>query len=603
MAQAVWARTLSRGVMNASREKQIADVSDRMMAIKQTYLHPDAPVVSLFEDVCGIARSIDCLRVEKIHSKYMFVCTENRYGDGIVPSEVLDLIAKIFKNGFKTSALMNPACMELPPVSTPEYDKLKAFNFKITQDSAGQLPPYDCDAKFASYTCGHTSMGLRCFNAEVPVPTSMPERFDKISHEGKLSLTRLREVQPDYAKACDEGIEWKVFRYEFVKQFPWVSNLAQEAGNAGQQIARCESRMSLMFKIASIANRHHADGAIDWDNVIREATRAGSLFPGEIDGLVKYVKELSGGLANPIFLNELRDFSRQLTSQCVVTGSMAKSLAETQIKNEGAAVTFKLACMKAMTCATGKFARDGHQMLLKPGDVTALSSDKKSTIVMVADEFLQKVRQIAKKQGVTADTVAYGTIVGLTDVRVVHFAFNKPDERLGNCKTLPDIGAAFTAALATHVGKSVASPWSQTECVPKAVATQGRGSDVKEYTASGRWSNQVEKLSDKGFEVGAKVALASDTSGEKIYELISIDAANGVKLKHATGKAVCHPIDDFLRGRFVVSTIVKDSFAISSQCNLLAHVPVHLHSLSSFPHLIYITARLLVSSMFLAALP
>ena len=191
----------------------------------------------------------------------------------------------------------------------------------------------------------------------------------------------------------------------------------------------------------------------------------------------------------------------------------------------------------------------------------------------------------------------------MTDVRVVHFAFNKPDERLGNCKTLPDIGAAFTAALATHVGKSVASPWSQTECVPNAVATQGRGSDVKEYTASGKWSNQVDKLSDKGFEVGAKVALASDTSGEKIYELISIDAANGVKLKHATDKAVCHPIDDFLRGRFVVSTIVKDSFAISSQCNLLAHVPVHLHSLSSFPHLIYITARLLVSSMFLAALP
>ena len=337
-------------------------VHDEMMAIKQAYLQPDAPVVSLFEDVCEIARTVGQLRMEKIHSKYMFVCMENRYGDGIVPSEVLDLIVKIFRNGFKNSALMNPACMELPPTHTPEYEKIKAFNFKIMRDSAGQLPLYDCDAKFASYTCGHTNMGLRCFNAEVPVPSSKPERFDKISHSGKLSLARLREVQPDYAKACDEGIEWKVFRYEFVKQFPWVSNLAQEAGNAGQQIARCESRMSLMFKIASIANRHHTDGAIAWDKVIQEATRAGSLFPGEIDGLVKYVKELSGGLANPIFLNELRDFSRQLNTQCVVTGAMAKSLADVQIKHEGAAVTFKLACMKAMTCATGKFARDGHHM-------------------------------------------------------------------------------------------------------------------------------------------------------------------------------------------------------------------------------------------------
>eukprot|EP00959_Pyramimonas_sp_CCMP1952_P419741 8791943-Pyramimonas_sp.AAC.1 len=121
------------------------------MAINQSYLHPGAAVVSLFEDVCGIARSIDCLRVKKIHSTYMFVYMEDRYGDGTIPNE-------IFRNGFKTSALQNPACMELPPVGTPEYEKNKAFNFKIMQDSAGQLPHNDCDAKFASYTCGHTSM-------------------------------------------------------------------------------------------------------------------------------------------------------------------------------------------------------------------------------------------------------------------------------------------------------------------------------------------------------------------------------------------------------------------------------------------------------------
>eukprot|EP00959_Pyramimonas_sp_CCMP1952_P174617 3649247-Pyramimonas_sp.AAC.1 len=96
---------------------------------------------------------------------------------------------------------------------------------------------------------------------------------------------------------------------------------------------------------------------------------------------------------------------------------MAKSLADVQIKHEGAAVTLKLACTKAMTCATGTFARGGHQVLLKPGDVTTLSSDEKSTIVMMDDEFLQKVRQIANGRGITADTVAYGTIVGLTDVR------------------------------------------------------------------------------------------------------------------------------------------------------------------------------------------
>eukprot|EP00959_Pyramimonas_sp_CCMP1952_P253158 5288962-Pyramimonas_sp.AAC.1 len=74
---------------------------------------------------------------------------------------------------------------------------------------------------------------------------------------------------------------------------------------------------------------------------------------------------------------------------------MAKSLAEAKIKDEGAAATFKLACVEAMTAASGKYAKDGHQMLLWPGDASALSGDKKATIVLHADEFLQKVREIA----------------------------------------------------------------------------------------------------------------------------------------------------------------------------------------------------------------
>eukprot|EP00959_Pyramimonas_sp_CCMP1952_P344693 7218867-Pyramimonas_sp.AAC.1 len=94
---------------------------------------------------------------------------------------------------------------------------------------------------------------------------------------------------------------------------------------------------------------------------------------------------MSGGLGEPISLDELRGFSRQLTAQRLVTGAMAKSLAEAKIKNEGAAVAFKLACVNAMTAPSGKYARGGHQMLLRPGDASALSGDKKATIVLHAD--------------------------------------------------------------------------------------------------------------------------------------------------------------------------------------------------------------------------
>eukprot|EP00959_Pyramimonas_sp_CCMP1952_P391782 8210443-Pyramimonas_sp.AAC.1 len=62
------------------------------------------------------------------------------------------------------------------------------------------------------------------------------------------------------------------------------------------------------------------------------------------------------------------------------------------------------------------------------------------------------------------------------------------------------IRVGFAAALAALVGRSVASPWSQTERAPKAATTQGRSSDVKGFAASSKWSRQVGELSDAGFE-------------------------------------------------------------------------------------------------------
>eukprot|EP00959_Pyramimonas_sp_CCMP1952_P050770 1060758-Pyramimonas_sp.AAC.1 len=119
-----------------------------------------------------------------------------------------------------------------------------------------------------------------------------------------------------------------------------------------------------------------------------------------------------------------------------------------------------------------------------------MSSDKRSTIAPVVDELLQKARHVAKGQGITADSVADGTIVGLTDARVVHFVSGAPDDRLSTCKTLNAMGVSFTAALAAHGGRSVAWPWSPTDRAPKALTTHGRSSGVKEFTAPGKWPNQ-----------------------------------------------------------------------------------------------------------------
>ena len=300
------------------------------------------------------------------------------------------------------------------------------------------------------------------FGSPVPKDDDNQDVWEKISQDGKLSLARLQEHQPQYAEACRGGIEWEVFRWPLVKAFPWVPDLIQEAGNAGQAIAHCENRLELMLKIAKIANRKQKDtssgGSVDWTSVVREATRAGGDFKGEVQGFVDFVKQLSGGLNDPWVLHELRDFCRQLPSHAIIKGHMAKSVANAKIGGEGGAPLFRLACMKAMASASHKFRKGDEQCLMKPSDISSLENDKRSQIVMQAESMLQQLRKIVRNLGVAKSDPIWSSIVGLADIRVVHFVLNKPDESRGIFKNISAIGSDFCAALSTATQKTVTSP-------------------------------------------------------------------------------------------------------------------------------------------------
>ena len=71
-----------------------------------------------------------------------------------------------------------------------------------------------------------------------------PSDDARCSQDGRLSIRRLEEQQPQYAKAVKEGIEWDILRWQLEDEYPWIPKLFQEAGNAGQHIARCESRLA-----------------------------------------------------------------------------------------------------------------------------------------------------------------------------------------------------------------------------------------------------------------------------------------------------------------------------------------------------------------------
>ena len=215
-----------------------------------------------------------------------------------------------------------------------------------------------------------------------------------------------------------------------------------------------------MMKIRQIAKRNATKtssaaglGDPEWDKVRQEAIRSGSPFASEIDGLTEFVKELSGGLEDPVFLNEFKAFCKQLKTEQIIRGVMCNAVAKLKIGTEGNAAFFRIAAMKAMASASDKYSRGEEQALFKTSDLSAFASDKEKAMVMSCESFLLKVREVAQKEGLRAEM--WDTIVGLADVRMIHYIANKPDQYRGTFQSLGAIGYAFVQEMAQMLKKEI----------------------------------------------------------------------------------------------------------------------------------------------------
>ena len=93
---------------------------------------------------------------------------------------------------------------------------------------------------------------------------------------------------------------------------------------------------------------------------------------------------------------------------------------------------FRVALCKAMLSCSDKFADGERQRLLKSTDISSLGKeDKKVKLIMEADSFLQDCRALVAS--VNAPEAVRRSLIGIADVRTVHFVLNKPDPSRGAC--------------------------------------------------------------------------------------------------------------------------------------------------------------------------
>jgi hypothetical protein len=289
----------------------------------------------------------------------------NRYGDGLDPERVHKLIVAIFAAGFVWEETTNAVAREIDPNDKKKEDI--DMNIQLAIASEDMLPPVDPDKiKILTLSNGHTTAGLGCFGHGVKV---VLEELQFLCQDSRLSLAKLRELQPAYAEAVDKGLTYKVIRTAVLKRCPRLPFYVQEAYNTTHQTAQYESCFQVMRKIHMDARRMQQSGkSVDWKAL---ATRVGSTRPShaeQVHGYAAFVEKHVDEAGQ--LLNRLGQNLKSVAHKAAVRGANFKALAELPMVDAAEYVEAMVLLM--YDPGDKRFYKNGYSVIFASCDIQTL---------------------------------------------------------------------------------------------------------------------------------------------------------------------------------------------------------------------------------------
>lgn len=298
------------------------------------------------------------------------------------------------------------------------------------------------------------------------------------------------------------------------------------------------TRIEFIMKLHAIARRLHAnpDSAntpadVLWERVAAEATRGGGRgFEPEVEDITAYVRNLSGGISNPVYLNRFRDFVQTVKLERQIPAEMYGALGRATIQGVNQAPNYRTGMLMAMAGASDAFAQGAVQNLFHTNDVQQIQ-DKFAEFVLQAESMIARSDALLVEQGL-ADQESAKILQYLFIIRLVHHVQRKPDKSRGVFATMRDIGNDFISGLNDAFGRSIESPWPSAKASAKAAKAPPKakakasakasaiGHGVAEF-AGNEVRNNVDLVRSLGFVDGATIVRREDKRRE-VMQIVAI---------------------------------------------------------------------------------
>ena len=206
----------------------------------------------------------------------------------------------ITKVGFSRSE-----CRRIAVELCPNDTEIKSFNRALIERSGSKLAPIDVEQiRFASVAGSHLNAGLNA------IAHGVEHESDDLTLNRKLSLSKIREIDGEYAKAVQDGLDWLIVASKVVAAFPTFACLLQSAYNVGGHLQRSESELQLLRKIHHSCVLHEqttGKSQVLWTDVRASVLKSKPTHALTCPSLFTFCVKFSGGKEGQL-LRETEDF-------------------------------------------------------------------------------------------------------------------------------------------------------------------------------------------------------------------------------------------------------------------------------------------------------
>ena len=540
-------------MVDAAMDKIATEIDSILDAFQNTEGMP----CTLAEQAYQLLSENKLAHVQQFQNANMGTNVRNRGGSVLCPQEVPAKALKFHLGGFVLSETKRAMCVERQPGAVG--DMYEARNQEVAIKSGGVIAPIASGSLLAfSLTCGHTKEVLKA--AEYGTVCNV----EGVSINGKMSGSLMRQKNPSFGLAMDEGLHWRTIRWQVERRWPKLIDLFMEADNIPLAMAMEDTQLDLCWKILGKARGLESDGSIPWDAVEKLVSRTVHKRADEVPDLVAWTKCCAGGLKTPWVLEFLDTFQKGLPNVMLMPTGVLQKLAHIDFPPH-VAVRWRVAVVCALLGASdAKYCtRKGESKYLSTNDIQTMTQSYRK-FVLQAEDILQEVlyihvrirthrnicvcihiyntcmvrthiamhdfkaHEMLNKSGLP--NVACVALEGRLGMRLVAHVFQRPIMSLGTFTSLMHCAGVFfndfTASMSEH-GKPepfCPEPWST--ALAKAKANAKAKPKSKRSAGSGSAPSRAAELSCDG----------TATAESVLQYFQSRNCAVGTKCMHVKSK-------------------------------------------------------------------